>query len=187
MVGQQHARRGRRRRQTSFEFQRLGHDGHFKSRQTKKSRHSIDWNVRAHGQDLSLPYKNNFYDTAVEVAISIRLGGPLQIWDSVNCEKKMKLYDNHALVYAWYKHRKKKSQWQRLRSSTVISVTRCKRSRPLFDRPDVCSTFLRSDTNVAWTTRRGPLPSEWRCRGWPPQQQVVLVTRIRNPVGRIIL
>lgn len=50
---------------------------------------------------------------------------------------------------------RKKSQ--RLPSSTVISVTRCKRCRPLYDRPDICPTFLRYDTNVVWTVRRGPL------------------------------
>lgn len=57
-------------------------------------------------------------------------------------------------------HRRKKSQSQRLPSLTVISVTRCKRSRPPYDRPDVCSTFVRCDTNVARTVRRGPLLRE---------------------------
>jgi len=62
----------------------------------------------------------------------------------------------HDLGLCLVLYRRKKSQWQRLPSLTVISVTRCKRSRPLYDRPDVCSTFVRCDTNVVWTVRRGP-------------------------------
>lgn len=47
VVGQRHAGRGRRRRHTFLEFQRLGHDGHFGSRRTERQRRrrGIHWIV----------------------------------------------------------------------------------------------------------------------------------------------
>lgn len=59
VVGQWHARRGRRRQQISLKFQRLGHGDRLGSRRMEKRRHGIHWNVRSYlcGQDLYQTYR----------------------------------------------------------------------------------------------------------------------------------
>ncbi|KAE9525631.1 hypothetical protein AGLY_014158 [Aphis glycines] len=97
---------------------------------------------------------------------------PLKTCTKVSTVKKSKLlrlrlYDNHTSVLT---PGKKIATAVDPFSLTVISVTRCKRSRKPYDRSDACTTVLPRDTSVVWTARHVPLPSECDVANWLPQQ-----------------
>lgn len=106
VVGQQNARRGWCRWQTSLESQRLGHDGHFRWCQTKMCRWVIDRNFNSYGQVMSLPYKKSLVQRHCCSSWKFSpirltgLGAVEDLYQSFNGEKKQ----TTSLTPLWQSH-----------------------------------------------------------------------------------